>query len=45
MPALIFGAVMFTSGVVLFSTGLLAELFSRNSSTRNQYRISERAGE
>ncbi|MDP5169680.1 MAG: glycosyltransferase family 2 protein [Bacteroidia bacterium] len=44
MPAMIFGAVCFLAGLMLFSTGLLAELISRNSTYKNQYRVSERLG-
>lgn len=44
MPAIIFAAVMFIVGVMLFITGLLAELIGRNSPYRNQYNISERIG-
>ena len=42
MPAIIFSAVMLILGVSLFSTGLLAELISRNSPYKNQYRITEK---
>lgn len=45
MPAMIFGAVCFLAGLMLFSTGLLAELISRNSTYKNQYRVSEKIGE
>ena len=45
MPAMIFGAVCFLAGLMLFSTGLLAELISRNSTYKNQYRVSEEIGE
>lgn len=41
MPAMIFGAVCFLAGLMLFSTGLLAELIGRNSTYKNQYRVSE----
>ncbi len=41
MPAMFFGAVCFLSGLVLFTTGLLAELIGRNSPYKNQYTISE----
>ncbi|RMG66628.1 MAG: glycosyltransferase [Bacteroidetes bacterium] len=44
IPALIFGAVMLLAGIVFFSTGLLAELISRNSPFKNAYRIRARAG-
>ncbi len=42
MPALIFGTVTLLLGFILFSTGLLAELISRQSPYKNQYRIKER---
>lgn len=42
MPAMIFGAVMFLAGIMLFSTGLLAELIGRNSPFKNTYLISDR---
>lgn len=45
MPAIIFSAVMLLMGVTLFSTGLLAELISRNSPYKNQYYVSDWAGE
>ncbi len=45
MPAMIFGAVCFLAGLMLFSTGLLAELIGRNSTYKNQYRVSERLGD
>lgn len=44
LPALIFGAVILLSGMILFSTGLLAELIGRNSPFKNQYLIRERTG-
>ncbi|GAB4430849.1 MAG: glycosyltransferase family 2 protein [Bacteroidia bacterium] len=44
IPALIFGAVMLIAGIVLFSTGLLAELIGRNSPFKNTYLIRERLG-
>lgn len=43
-PAMIFGAVMFISGILLFSTGLLAEMISRNSPFKNTYLVSDRMG-
>jgi len=39
LPALFFGAVTLIVGIMLFSTGLLAELIGRNSSSRNTYKI------
>jgi len=42
MPAIAFGSVMFLSGIMFFSTGLLAELIGRNSPFKNTYKISER---
>lgn len=42
MPAMFFGAVMFLAGILLFSTGLLAELIGRNSPFKNTYLIAER---
>lgn len=44
LPAMIFGAVALIIGVLLFSTGLLAELISRNSTYKNQYQIAEEIG-
>ena len=44
MPAMFFGAVTLLMGFILFSTGLLAELISRQSSSRNHYSISEKLG-
>lgn len=41
MPAMIFGTVSFLLGVLLISTGLLAELITRNSPFRNEYLIAE----
>ncbi|MEL6673942.1 MAG: glycosyltransferase family 2 protein [Bacteroidota bacterium] len=41
-PAMLFGAVSLLLGIILFTTGLLAELISRTSPDRNQYRISDR---
>ncbi|MEM7657396.1 MAG: glycosyltransferase family 2 protein [Bacteroidota bacterium] len=41
IPALIFGAVMLLTGIILFSTGLLAELIGRNSPYKNQYLVAE----
>ena len=45
LPAMIFGAVALISGVLLFCTGLLAELLSRNSPYKNHYNIAEEIGE
>ncbi len=45
IPAMIFGAVCLLAGLMLFSTGLLAELIGRNSPHKNQYRVSERTGD
>ena len=42
IPALMFGSVTFLLGFMLFSTGLLAELISRTSDSRNNYNIAER---
>lgn len=42
IPALMFGTVSFLLGFILFSTGLLAELISRNSFYKNDYRVKER---
>ena len=39
IPALFFGAVTLIVGILLFSTGLLAELIGRTSSSRNVYKI------
>ena len=39
IPALFFGAVTLIVGILLFSTGLLAELIGRNSTSRNTYKI------
>ncbi|MEZ4775996.1 MAG: glycosyltransferase family 2 protein [Bacteroidia bacterium] len=44
IPAMMFGVVMLLLGFMLFSTGLLAELISRNSLYKNQYKIAERVG-
>lgn len=41
IPAMIFGAVCLLLGFMLFSTGLLAELMSRNSPYKNQYKIKQ----
>lgn len=41
LPAIAFGSVMFLAGIILFSTGLLAEMISRNSPFKNTYKISE----
>ena len=41
IPALMFGTVTFLLGFILFSTGLLAELISRTSDSRNNYNIAE----
>jgi len=45
MPALFFGAVTLVVGVLLFSTGLLAEMIGRNSAYRNQYKVARILGE
>ncbi len=42
MPAMFFGTVCLLLGFMLFSTGLMAELMSRNSPYKNQYRIKEK---
>ncbi|MCI4670713.1 MAG: glycosyltransferase family 2 protein [Bacteroidia bacterium] len=42
LPAIAFGMVMFLAGIMLFSTGWLAELIARNSPFKNTYKISER---
>lgn len=42
LPAIAFGMVMFLAGIMLFSTGLLAELIARNSPFKNTYKISEK---
>lgn len=42
LPAIAFGSVMLLAGILLFCTGLLAELIGRNSPFKNQYTISER---
>ncbi len=42
LPALTFGAVSLIAGIMLFSTGLLAELIGRNSPFKNTYLIAER---
>lgn len=42
VPALMFGMSFLLVGMLLFSTGLLAELIARNSPYKNQYGISER---
>ncbi|MDX2285971.1 MAG: glycosyltransferase family 2 protein [Bacteroidia bacterium] len=44
LPSLLFGVVMMVSGLIMFSTGLLAELISRNSPYKNQYPVAERLG-
>lgn len=44
IPALFFGSTAFLLGTLLLFTGLLAELIGRNSSSRNDYLISERVG-
>ncbi|MDX2246782.1 MAG: glycosyltransferase family 2 protein [Bacteroidia bacterium] len=44
IPAMMFGVVTLLLGFMLFSTGLLAELISRNSIYKNQYKIAEKAG-
>lgn len=41
IPAMMFGIVTLLLGFMLFSTGLLAELISRNSPYKNQYMIAE----
>ena len=45
IPLLFFGTVSFLLGILLLSTGLLAEQIGRNSSTRNEYLISEQLGD
>ncbi|MEM6261382.1 MAG: glycosyltransferase family 2 protein [Bacteroidota bacterium] len=42
IPALLFGSSTFLLGMILLSTGLLAELMSRNSTRRNEYKIKDR---
>ncbi len=44
IPALFFGTVAFLLGILLFSTGLLAELIGRNSPIRNNYQVKETVG-
>ncbi|MEL6846380.1 MAG: glycosyltransferase, partial [Bacteroidota bacterium] len=44
LPALFFGSVCFLSGLILFATGLLAELIGRNSPYKDQYKIKETIG-
>jgi glycosyltransferase involved in cell wall biosynthesis len=41
IPALFLGTVSFLLGILLLSTGLLAELIGRNSANRNEYLIAE----
>jgi len=45
IPALFFGAVTLIVGILLFSTGLLAEMIGRNSPYKNQYKVAEVLGE
>lgn len=42
IPAFFFGTVSFLLGILLFTTGLLGELISRNSPIRNDYSIAKR---
>lgn len=42
IPAMFFGTVCLLLGFMLFSTGLMAELMSRNSPYKNHYRIKEK---
>lgn len=44
IPALFFGTVSFLLGVLLLTTGLLAELLGRNSPIRNNYQVAEVVG-
>ena len=41
-PALFFGSVAFLAGILLFSTGLLAEMIGRNSPFKNTYLVAQR---
>jgi hypothetical protein len=43
-PLFYFGILALIVGSQLFLTGFLAELIARNSSTRNQYQVSETTG-
>jgi glycosyltransferase involved in cell wall biosynthesis len=43
-PSFYFGIMMLIIGTMLFLTGFLAELVSRNSADRNQYLISKKIG-
>lgn len=44
LPALMFGTIALLFGMILFSTGLLAEMIGRQSPYKNEYRIKERLG-
>lgn len=41
MPAMFFGSVTLLLGLILLSTGLLAEMIGRNSTFKNHYKIKE----
>lgn len=45
MPLLFLGTVSFLLGILLLSTGLLAELIGRSAPERNEYLIAEQVGE
>lgn len=44
IPAMFFGTVAFLLGVILFITGLIAELIGRTAPGRNEYNIAEYVG-
>lgn len=44
LPALMFGTISLLFGMILISTGLLAEMIGRQSPYKNEYRIKERLG-
>ena len=44
LPLLMFGTITLLFGMIMISTGLLAELIGRHSPFKNQYRISETSG-
>lgn len=44
LPALMFGTISLLFGMIMLSTGLLAEMIGRQSPYKNEYRIKERRG-
>jgi glycosyltransferase involved in cell wall biosynthesis len=45
MPILMFGTITLLLGMILFTTGLLAELIGRHSPYKNQYNIKDKIGD